>query len=629
MYGYLEFDPDRDLSAFALSWQGLIGKIPPEERDRRKNVLSAILMKECANEPDVMSRVRADMNSVLSEGINMAVEFVVYMSVAHHRLPPEHRAQRTNTIERILSAHFGPKPAHQPLSNTLAFFKPQASLLPDALLETEVRSFCFEIADHLSREERPLPEYDPTAFKAALKSHLKDSKYPQVPDLIEDLSKFVLSRPADSRDAFRQKIITLVDKDAGKSLVETFVRLNTCQELQLIHRYDFYETAIGHLLTAGTADWSLISGDFMVDLLATINAQAIMMVWESASAVLNGIAMGPYTDSSRDALQRSVQAHLGIHGVIKLQRIHNARALAAVDERQLSEQDTLELGMVQAMSVDQLVQWIEGPIAEARPTRRPIDRKAIVQRAQKQQQKDAQSEPSPIPTPTPETPITQQGVDDTIFHTLSANASFWQREIDDLIGMSKSIQLATGLTGPCSSLRGDLVRLTQMPDGFEVEAARDLLLKAEEAVAALRQGINQAKAANREHEYFASKLTEALGKEAKVLGKRFGGQIECPLTLDDWGYVVNNFHKRWLPNVKSVVIDGKSVPLDNDQAAALYVTASSRSGFAFDVSVHLWRRRRRCTGMPGLSHALYAPMNRDEWFDTYQTCCVLHIPLKS
>jgi hypothetical protein len=102
--------------------------------------------------------------------------------------------------------------------------------------------------------------------------------------------------------------------------------------------------------------------------------------------------------------------------------------------------------------------------------------------------------------------------------------------------------------------------------------------------------------------------------------------IACPLTFDDWAWVSARFHRRWLPNAKQVVVDGARVTLEVDQALALYVTASSESNYAFDVSVHLWRRESDSTDLPSTEAGSFPAMNTKSWFDTYTTCCVLHVP---
>ena len=70
-----------------------------------------------------------------------------------------------------------------------------------------------------------------------------------------------------------------------------------------------------------------------------------------------------------------------------------------------------------------------------------------------------------------------------------------------------------------------------------------------------------------------------------------------------------------------------TLALGTDQALALYVTGSSQSGYAFDISVHLWARRTGKSSQPSREQGAYPRMNTDDWFDTYQPCCVLHVPL--
>ena len=75
-----------------------------------------------------------------------------------------------------------------------------------------------------------------------------------------------------------------------------------------------------------------------------------------------------------------------------------------------------------------------------------------------------------------------------------------------------------------------------------------------------------------------------------------------------------------------ITVDGTPMPLDSSRALALYVTGSSQSGYAFDVSVHLWRRRAGRTSPPSSEAGEYPLMNTTDWFDTLVPCCVLHVP---
>jgi hypothetical protein len=76
-------------------------------------------------------------------------------------------------------------------------------------------------------------------------------------------------------------------------------------------------------------------------------------------------------------------------------------------------------------------------------------------------------------------------------------------------------------------------------------------------------------------------------------------------------------------------MDGQRVLLRSDQALALHVTAGSQSGYAFDVSVHLWQRLDESKDDPfdTSSVEMFPPMNTQGWFDTFITCAVLHVPL--
>ena len=76
---------------------------------------------------------------------------------------------------------------------------------------------------------------------------------------------------------------------------------------------------------------------------------------------------------------------------------------------------------------------------------------------------------------------------------------------------------------------------------------------------------------------------------------------------------------------RTLDINGHVVQLRPDQALALYVTGSSQSDFAFDVSVHLWQRRPGRKGLAS-SDVDGLHMNTVDWYDTYIPCAVLHVP---
>lgn len=75
----------------------------------------------------------------------------------------------------------------------------------------------------------------------------------------------------------------------------------------------------------------------------------------------------------------------------------------------------------------------------------------------------------------------------------------------------------------------------------------------------------------------------------------------------------------------SLEIAGKRAPLQRHQALALYVTGSSRSKYAFDVSVHLWIRKEGSHSTPAAGNSTDVWMNTAEWRDALVSCAVLHV----
>lgn len=631
MYGYLGFNIEQGLTAAVPAWVTMTKMVSQEEYALRKKTYLHILKDLCRDDPELVGRVLADLMDILAYVEKAHVEFALHMCVAHHRLPAVHREKRSATIQRIVDDHFS-NLAHpsQATVNSQNHLKRMAILLPDATLEDELRSDCFAIASAISKLKPPPAGYDVTPFKGEIAERLKDAALTNQQEVVNDLLDAWLSRPCAERETFRKKTLTLLDQNMGRALAAASIQLKLWPKsspLLSIHRFDFYDGVITHAIANRGDTWSTLVAAHAAALEARIRMQSDVVLWTSVAAVIEGVSMGPCSASSADALQRRMQVSAAIREGFTPVRTRNARALGTLDAQKLSEQQTLELNTVQSMSVDQLVQWIEGPIVGTRQSeKKRIDRKAIVQREQEVRQKTPKPKATPTKDLPPEKPLTDEDVEETIRDALAATARFFLGEISDLIALSKSIGAAEELMTTCARMQDELNTLIHKPEAFEEENARDILGNAEAAVAALRKGIKEAQASALVRSRFPGQLSAALKAEPKVLGKRHGGQIACPVRFDDWAYIANTFHRRWLPDVKSIQVDGKTMPLDNDQAAALYVTGSSFSGAAFDVSVHLWRRRKGCTSLPSLEYGLYPPMNEADWFDTYQTLCVLHVP---
>jgi hypothetical protein len=633
MYGYLGFDTGKGLTAAVPAWVTMTKMVSSEEYEVRKKTHLRSLKDLCKNDPDLVGRVLTDFMDILAYVEKDCAEFALHMCVAHHRLPAVHREKRMTTIQRIVDGHFSDL-AHpsRDMSNSIGHLKRMAILLPDATLEDELRSDCFAIAFAISELKSPPAGYGLAPITGEILAKLKGSPITKQPELANELSKVWLSRAAAERAAFKEKVLALLEQKKGHAVSAAYFHLllvwPKTVPLMTSHRFDFYASVISSAADHDDDQWGPFVATHAAAMEAQIRAQADVVLWTSAAAVIEGVSMGPYSASSVEALNKRALVSTGIRGGFTPMRARNARTLGTGDVHKLSEQQALELNTVQSMSVDQLVRWIEGPIVETRQSeKKRIDRKAIVQREQEIRQKATKTKAPSTKDLSPEKPLTDEDVQETIRDAMAATARFFLGEISDMLVLAKSIEVATELVTTCARMEDALNPLIHKPEAFEEEQAREILSHAEAAVAALRKGLKEAQASAVVRSRFPGQLSTALKAESKVLGKRHGGQIACPVRFDDWAYVANTFHCRWLPDVKSIEVDGKAMPLDNDQAAALYVTGSSQSGFAFDVSVHLWRRRQGRTSLPSLENGLYPSMNETDWFDTYQTLCVLHVPL--
>lgn len=634
MYGFLDFEPEtgQGLTAIVPAWVTMTERVSEQEYGRRKRTYLHLVSELCRDDPDLAGQVLQDLLVILAHGPKLPNEFAVHMCVAHHRLPLAHRDKRMGTIQRIVDGHFSDlQHPTQAMALSMTYLKQRAILVPDAMLEDELRSACFDIAFAFSNMKPPPAGYDAAPFTVEMNTQLNNQSIPKQEEVLKHLSQAWLSRAPAERLALRKKTLDLLEQKKGKAVAAACVQLAIWPKtlpLLNIHRFDFYESVINDALTYGSDQWSTLTAAHATVLEDKIRTQTGVVLWTSVAAVVAGVPMGAYSASSVDGLQRRSQASTAVRAAFTPTRTQKARALRASEAHALAEREAQELNTVQAMSIDQLARWIEGPIVEpSQPDRKPIDRKVIAQREQAIRQRAPQPKATPTKEPSPEKPLTDEDIEETIRDALSATARFFLGEINDLLVLSKSIGAAPALVAACVGERDLLTQLIHKPEGPNDEEARNILSNAESAVVALRKGLKEAQASASVRSLFPVQLSTALSKEPKVLGKRHGGQIDCPVRFDDWAYVANTFHRRWLPSIKSIEVDGKTMPLDNNQAAALYVTGSSFSGAAFDVSVHLWRRRQGRTSLPSLENGPYPPMNEADWFDTYQTCCVLHVPI--
>jgi hypothetical protein len=335
-----------------------------------------------------------------------------------------------------------------------------------------------------------------------------------------------------------------------------------------------------------------------------------------------GVPMGKDTKSSQEALANFREDKARFIRYMALLRKKQALPNQQPKPTDEASQEKKDLDPTWSWSVERLARWIEGPVIEVKQNK-SINRADILMRekaarAQVPKTKSAKKEEVHV--------VTNDEVGAVIQEALSATARFFLDEINDLLPLANSLKASAELGSTCEKMKGGLEALATKLGVFNEDNARAELTQAEAAIEALRKGLKTAKISASVQQNFAVQLSAALKTEPMSLGKRHGGAIACQVSLDDWSYVANTFHNCWVPHITSVAVGDQTMQLDDDQAVALYVTGSSLSGYAFDVSVHLWRRRSKRKNLPSDESSLFPAMNETAWFDTYVPCCVLHVP---
>ena len=267
----------------------------------------------------------------------------------------------------------------------------------------------------------------------------------------------------------------------------------------------------------------------------------------------------------------------------------------------------------------------KGPVARRRtPAQQVVNRAA----ARQQLQDRALKVRKPV-QPKPATVVdtwTDHDVDQLLRDTLLQSANFYLAETNDLIELARTLGAPEPAIHACTVVAESLVAIIKAEASDELQA-RDMFAQAEQAITDLRRQVTLAEAEARLRGRFDQCLTLALTREAMVHGKAHGGVIAQPLGPKDWSWVQARYHRRWLSGItRFTTEDGISTPLPDDCALALHVTAKSLSGYAFDISVHLWYRQPDKSSAPSTSPESYPPINEADWYDSFIPCTVLHIP---
>lgn len=636
MYGYPTWDEATgEIDIVFPDWHPFLPELTLREVITRRVQVSAFLDKTVRPwEAPLRAAALAALNEIVAIVPDAVLDFAMYMALAHLRLVPAELNRRAAAIDRIPTTYACDLPDLSAAARKqLGRMKALAILAPDAMLEMYLHSFSAEWRIGILADEKRLPAttqllqrcdklYDDVLARPHVNSKaLADYFHQQLwmAPAADAERIYIDMQRALQRDFARLADQMIKDLEAMPVDVQLALRLQT-----------------GCRVIADLANNETPGQCAQIVTLAFEEAMARQLAFldrvfqESLAAALAGVSMGPEADAHvrRYVLQVAEQAARAQAQLAadRLKRKLQPRSAAGAQPGNTP----VDIDPVHAWSVERLVQWIDGPVTGTSGPLR-IDRQAIAQREAARRKEKAVPTPAgakqqPQGAVAPEPDLSANDVNDIVEEALAATARFFLADIEEVKPLALELHADPRQLQVCAGLQDALNTLAQKPSAMNEAEARHVLTQAENSIAALRKTLRKAGCDERLQRCFAVALASALAKEPRALGRRQGGVIGCALKPADWSWVAERFHHRWLPQVRLLIVDGERVPLQADQALALYVTGSSQSQYAFDISVHLWRRRPGCTSPPGPVQEEHPPMNEVDWFDTYIPCCVLHVP---
>lgn len=555
-------------------------------------------------------------------------DFVVRCAIAHHRLPETARKAREARIESVINEVIPETSLRTLIADVLEGVRQVAVLIPDPIVSSHLRSNVWqELVTTVG--QRKLPTQPLLGVLVPLVRALPFPDSAAQARWLSTVVKVYRTRPPADRPAFMALLQRLIETGHVDWLVEV-----NDQMVQHMTTYAVFGSDEADAVCRVLAAWlDEPSPDAQREVLnleiqGLVNletASAVQMAQDVLDAVIAGVDLGAaFVEkvqqylAGQQALIDAAQAASGPIDTLQVAR-HALSNLAPAPDA------SADVDPVHAWSVGRLLRWIEGPLAG-----RAIDRGAIRQRRREERRPAARAGSTTnaaARVAAASTAADDEETDRIIDAALQTTADFLWRDLDDLLNLAGELDLPDPDLEDARRSREAMQHLAQSVDGVDAARCGGELSRAESAIDQLRQRIRGAQADDRLRARFARALAEALGREPLVRGKRHGGVINFPLPRSAWAWVNGAFHAQWLFQYRELLVDGRQVPLAADEALALYVTGDSRSGYAFDISVHLWQRRAGHTGQACLDVAGQRTMNRTDWFDTLIPCAVLHVPL--
>lgn len=555
-----------------------------------------------------------------------AYSFGAHMALAFHLLPADERLRREAVIASLDGAHLAPAKLAA-LNEWRLALAHTAVLVPDAALEAVFRSCVGRLFMHL----REMPPSDNHINRKTGWSHF-EPRLVDYPDLANALALGFFTRRFDERQAFVDLLQSVPTPEIAK------LQATIDQDILTTGREPLIADRCEALLGAMRAWRGLPATSRTPDALAAVaaiererlamrqSARCTHIVAATLKALAAGTAFGSAVDQkNREAIARYRQSQTPLSRAMALGRRRQPPTPppAKTSTPGLAPPD---LDPVHTWSIDRLVRWIDGPIARAKL---PLELGQICATEQKDwEAEQAQRKPE---DPLDEGPLKMPEVRMAVEQGLRSTAQFLLDELNDLLPLGAKLQAEAALLKACEGCLPTLSTLVQhglAREAGDTAQAMAELQRTDLALEALRRGIQQRQGEAQTRQRFTAALFQCLRNEPLLLGKRHGGVIAEPLPLEEWAWAVQTFHKRWWNAGLRPSATEAPMPLAPDQALALYVTGSSLSDHAFDISVHLWRRRA-ASDLPPTTPAESNAMNEPDWFDTLIPCAVLHVRAKT
>lgn len=620
MYAQLTFFPGRPEAPWRAEYFALpgVGAEVPEKLLRVRRLSATALAK-------TQTQLSAGEQSALGDRIFETIErvpddlsaysFGAHMAMAHFLLPPAERQRREAAIASLDAALLAPARL-----DTLNLWRSatlrMAVLVPDAALDAIYRSS----VGHLFLYLRDLPDHDQHICRKTGWRNL-EARYLGHPDLAKALASDFFTRRFGERQAFVDLLSPMAPAELAKLLAAVDQDLQTSGRELLIA--DRCEAHLGAIRAWRALPAESRNADALTTVVALEHERLAMRESARCTHIVAATleALAKETAFGSDAGQKNREAI----ALCRRSQVRPSRTPRPEDPT-TPGQALPDLDPVHTWSIDRLVHWIDGPVAQPK-------RSLELERICAAEQKDWETEQAQR-TPTDQRddgPLKKQEVQMAVAQGLRASAQFLRDELRDLHPLGTQLQADANLLRACQDC---LPALTTLALSQPVDEAGDMaqamadLQRADQALDALRRGIHQRQGEEQTRQRFTAALFQCLRNEPLTLGKRHGGVIAEPLPLEEWGWAVQTFHKRWWNAGLRPSATAAPMPLAPDQALALYVTGSSLSDYAFDISVHLWRRQA-ASGLPPTTPGEGNTMNEPDWYDTLIPCAVLHVRAKT